>query len=97
MNDGPAKYLATPNTREETPTGTETLLVYKLLDVDEKTLFYWVKAVTGIWPLSIHLSVDEEQAVIKIPLVNQGLGEQSILIILKLLSLTVSASGRFGS
>lgn len=39
-------------------------------------MFYWVKAVTGVWPLSIHLSMDEEKAVVKVPLVHEGLGEQ---------------------
>ena len=52
----------------------ETLLVYNLLDVDEETLYYWVKSVTGVWPTSIHLSESEEKAIVKIPLVNQGLG-----------------------
>ena len=52
----------------------ETLLVYNLLDVDEETLYYWVKSVTGVWPASIHLSESEEKAIVKIPLVDQGLG-----------------------
>ena len=54
---------------------TEQLLVYNLLDVDEETLYFWVKAITGLWPVSIHLSETAEKAVVKVPLIERGLGE----------------------
>ena len=58
--------------------GEEVLFIYKLLDVDEETLFYWVKDVTGLMPRYIHLSDEEDKAVVKVPLVEKGLGEYTI-------------------
>ena len=60
--------------------GEDTLQIYKLLDVDEDTLFFWVKAMTGVWPLSVHLSEDEERAVVKIPRLSSELGELHIAL-----------------
>ena len=45
---------------------TDTFLVSNLLDVDEDTLSYWVKSITGSWPVSIHMSDNQEKAIVKL-------------------------------
>ena len=45
---------------------TDTFLVSNLLDVDEDTLSYWVKSITGLWPVSIHMSDNQEKAIVKL-------------------------------
>ena len=47
---------------------TETFMVCKLPEVDEETLYYWVKSVTGVWPISIHMSENDDKAVVKVPI-----------------------------
>ena len=45
----------------------KTLLVSNLLDVDEQTIYFWIKSLLNVWPHSIQISVDEENAIVKIP------------------------------
>ena len=45
----------------------KTLLVANLLDVDEQTIYFWIKSIVDVWPKSIQLSADEEHAIVKLP------------------------------
>ena len=38
-----------------------------LLDVDEQTIYFWIKSIVDVWPKSIQLSADEEHAIVKLP------------------------------
>ncbi|XP_067934852.1 protein mono-ADP-ribosyltransferase PARP14-like isoform X2 [Watersipora subatra] len=43
------------------------LFVSNLVDVDHQTIYFWVKSLLGVWPLSVQLSIDEEKAMVRIP------------------------------
>lgn len=43
-----------------------TLVIHNLDDVDEEMLKNWMKTVTGFWPLSIHMSENEDKAIVKV-------------------------------
>ena len=43
------------------------LLVSHFTDIDEQTLYFWVKSATGVWPTSIQMSINGTNAIVKIP------------------------------
>ena len=51
-------------TRDDTP---KTLLVSQTTDIDEQTLYFWLKSIFDVWAISIQMSVSGDSAIVKIP------------------------------
>ena len=45
----------------------KTLILSNFVDIDEETICFWIKTAFNVWPYSVQICADEQEAIVKIP------------------------------